>query len=565
MSENLTALKLICYSITDVGSVRNHNEDAFLVINKDLDLVDFNLSESFEIDHKGFFVVVTDGMGGAEAGEVASELAIISLKEQFNNLINWPNHEKAVRESLINFGLSAHFKIVNHALDNPKTEGMGTTLAMAVFIHNKVHIAWCGDSRIYRFNQNLPPNQRFFESQQLRICSHDHSIVWEEVKKRRMTAEEARVHPQSNIILQSLGNPDSLPEIEVATFDLLEGDKWLVCSDGLNGMIPDAEIERILRQEDSLEVISNQLINSAKAAGGYDNITSIIVKIDSIPDGALTTFKVDDKEKIRINRTTRQDMITSSNPLEVELNQELEKQESEKVEKVEKIKFNFKYILIGIAVFGLIFLIAYKKLNQKITEPKSATMDIGLLNKKCDKLLSKYNDTSVPYVDSLLLIRNEINLFETKSDSEKVQLFALLQSKLEIYESELSTINTQKQNSNSDAVKNSVNKNDNLINQFAEIKNQKEKLKNSIENAKNTLKANQYKLITDKLTKWSTQYPTKQGEFTPEKYKILHDDLIEFQQLFLTLHSESKLPSKTNNNQENKKVNELSKDTVKNE
>ncbi len=276
-------LKLQFHGLTNIGKVRAINEDGLMIMVNGKTDIEFDDAPLSIYPEKGFVAIVTDGMGGSEAGEIAAELAIQTGITQINQLDHWPHNEKAIRESMVSILLGAHFKIVNHALENPETSGMGTTIAFALFIDNSVHIAWCGDTRIYRYNPNLKSKHKPYESQHLRICSNDHSLVWDKVLKGKLTAEQARVHPNSNVITQSLGNPDSIPRIDTLSFPLMEGDKWLICTDGLNSMLSDAALEGILSETDVPSVQNNKLIQAALDAGGIDNVTSVLVRVDQVP------------------------------------------------------------------------------------------------------------------------------------------------------------------------------------------------------------------------------------------------------------------------------------------
>jgi protein phosphatase len=146
---------------------------------------------------------------------------------------------------------------------------MGTTLTIIWIFPHKSYVAWCGDSRLYIYRKNafLIP------------VTDDHSLVWEMVKAGELTPEEARIHPESNIITQSLGTPSFPPKPEAKAFEVHQGDRLLLCSDGLNSMLSDEQIYRILSEEESTITACKKLVEEANEAGGRDNITVIILDV----------------------------------------------------------------------------------------------------------------------------------------------------------------------------------------------------------------------------------------------------------------------------------------------
>ncbi|MDX5319944.1 MAG: protein phosphatase 2C domain-containing protein, partial [Bacteroidota bacterium] len=167
----------------------------------------------------------------------------------------------------------AHAKVVKHQEENLETAGMGTTLVIAWVIDDMIHTAWSGDSRCYVYDSG----------QKLFPLTDDHSVVWELVQEGKLTAEEARMHPNSNIIKQSLGDPKNAPQPDVKTRPLYQGSKVLVCSDGLNGMISDEAIEAKLAQRSGVAQVCRELVESANQAGGHDNITCLLLEVHDGP------------------------------------------------------------------------------------------------------------------------------------------------------------------------------------------------------------------------------------------------------------------------------------------
>jgi len=264
-------MKFRLFGITDVGRVRDHNEDNFAVC-KDLSEGQWNFErgEVRDLSKKGTVMVVADGMGGTNAGEIASDLAQKSVKEQFDKLEKIPSEDEEIITLLNSFILQAHDEIVDYQQSNLDTAGMGTTLVIVWILNNKLYTSWSGDSRCYVFNPDTP----------LYPFTDDHSHVWEMVKNDQLSPEEARVHPESNLITQNLGDPNQTPEPEGKVIDLQAGDRVLVCSDGLNGMISDAAIHYILLEERETSEACKRLVEEAKNAGGHDNITVLLMDVN---------------------------------------------------------------------------------------------------------------------------------------------------------------------------------------------------------------------------------------------------------------------------------------------
>lgn len=262
--------KISLFGTTDVGQLRDHNEDNF-VIAKDLSqkIWNYKRDEVLELSEKGALLVVADGMGGTSAGEVASDIAQQSLQHVFNELPEMPADDNSMAKFIKDAIIQAHEIIVSHQQEHLETAGMGTTLVIAWITREKMHVGWSGDSRcyIYRKDEELTP------------FTDDHSIVWELVKKGKLTAEEARNHPESNIITQSLGEPSRPPKPQIKTVDLYQGDKVLLCSDGLNGMLSDEQIKEYLEKDIPVAQAAKELTDAANQEGGIDNITVLLAEV----------------------------------------------------------------------------------------------------------------------------------------------------------------------------------------------------------------------------------------------------------------------------------------------
>jgi len=227
---------------TDIGKVRRQNEDA-----------------AWFDEKKGVFAVA-DGMGGHLAGEVASGMAIDAVQKMAQH------HEIASVAVMREAVSSAHEAIIRHAQENPACAGMGTTLSVMWRGGHYMYIAHVGDSRIYRYRDG-----------ELEQITQDHSLVEELVRAHIITREQARTHPRRNIITRALGTQgENLPDLLAA--DIKPGDLWLLCTDGLSGMISDAEIARVLSSGATLEMMAGSLIEKALDAGGRDNVTLVLCR-----------------------------------------------------------------------------------------------------------------------------------------------------------------------------------------------------------------------------------------------------------------------------------------------
>ena len=224
---------------TDIGKLRKQNEDAAW------------------FDEARAVFAVADGMGGHLAGEVASRMAIEAVQRMARE--NERPGIAALREAVA----CAHETILAHAQDHIECAGMGTTLSVLWLGENYAYIAHVGDSRLYRLREGS-----------LTQSTQDHSLVEELVRAGLITREQARTHPRRNIITRALGtHGENEPDLLVT--DVQDGDVFLLCTDGLTGMVPDDEIERTLR-DCGIEAAADRLLALALDAGGRDNVTLIL-------------------------------------------------------------------------------------------------------------------------------------------------------------------------------------------------------------------------------------------------------------------------------------------------
>ncbi len=225
---------------TDQGKVREQNEDAYGYHDK--------------------LFVLADGMGGHQAGEIASAIAVQTiLAMDFSN--NSP--AQTLREAVY----QANQAILDSVEQNPGQYGMGTTVAILYFHENQAYYSHIGDSRIYRYSNGS-----------LLQLTGDHSLVAELVKSGGLTEAEAKNHPQRNILTRALGT-DVMPELEISQVPALNGDKFLLCSDGLCGLLEEPQIFKEISADDEPQTIVDNLVALANDAGGTDNITVILIEI----------------------------------------------------------------------------------------------------------------------------------------------------------------------------------------------------------------------------------------------------------------------------------------------
>jgi len=261
-------MRILTSGRTEVGCVRKHNEDNFLV---EPDL--------------GLFVVA-DGLGGHAAGEVASKIVVEKIGQFIRHTAErdrtWPVDYEA---SLTVDGnrlkvalLLADQGILSNIQDNPERESMGSTVVACLVQEHRVTFVHVGDSRAYLLNPTG-----------IRQVTRDHSWVAEQVANGILTSEEARRHPFRNVITQALGNGGEL-DVAIQELQVQEMDRILLCSDGLSGMIQDPEIWEIVQKSASVEDAAQNLIRKAMDNGGEDNITVVLVAFEPGENGPGATI-----------------------------------------------------------------------------------------------------------------------------------------------------------------------------------------------------------------------------------------------------------------------------------
>ena len=242
---------MVGFASSDIGKAREINQDYYSIPKPEDSLQLF---------------ILADGMGGYNGGEIASSLATASAKSYIENNFDKIEHNKeAILELIKNAIEYANMVVFEKSKQEPNLEGMGTTLDICfIYNNNKVYVGHVGDSRIYRIRGEI-----------IRKLTKDHSYVQQLVEDGKITREEAEHHPKKNMLLKALGCT-SMVEPDLRARNIETGDILLMCSDGLTNMVEEKEIYRVVRENP--ETAAQVLVDLANEAGGYDNITVVIIK-----------------------------------------------------------------------------------------------------------------------------------------------------------------------------------------------------------------------------------------------------------------------------------------------
>lgn len=261
---------------TDVGRVRENNEDNFQAAS-DLAVAPMRWINDKEctLGSKGALLVVADGMGGMNAGEVASEIAIDTLRAYFSPEQITDEVVKTrytIERFMKNAIVEADNRIKKTAAERPETHGMGTTVVVGWIFDGYLYVSWCGDSRAYVYNPAYG----------LRQITKDHSYVQDLVDRGAIPPEDAFDYPDNNIITRSLSDAGTKarPDCLLMPHELCDGDIILLCTDGLSGMIRDYEIQEVIEANSgNMDQCADALIQAACEASGHDNITVALCQI----------------------------------------------------------------------------------------------------------------------------------------------------------------------------------------------------------------------------------------------------------------------------------------------
>jgi PPM family protein phosphatase len=258
------AITLHVFGRTDVGQIREHNEDNFLIADlseQNRSLLEANRTQT--VGPRGNVLGVCDGMGGAAAGEVASQLAVDIIYETLCSEPP-PQDPDDFARRLVRAVEEAGVRIFNEARADRSRRGMGTTATIAALLDERLFLAQVGDSRAYILRMG-----------QLVQVTRDQSLVTQLIEAGQLTEEEAETFEHNNIILQALGTADSV-QVDLTHVVLRDGDRLMLCSDGLSGMVRNDEIRQVLLTFTDPFQACRELTDRANAAGGHDNITVIV-------------------------------------------------------------------------------------------------------------------------------------------------------------------------------------------------------------------------------------------------------------------------------------------------
>ncbi len=230
--------------VSDIGKIRKTNEDGYL-INKPV-------------------YAVADGMGGHSAGEVASAIALETIKKSLKKLPAEEEIPQLLAESI----QEANAAVFHRSTTEAEQRGMGTTLTVAVFLKDKFYIGHIGDSRAYLLRDD-----------KLVQLTEDHSLVAQMVKEGAISPQQAEIHPQRSVLTRALGTEPSV-QIDISASEIEPRDRILLCTDGLTAMLSDPEIKELLSEPAGPQSICKDLVDSANDRGGSDNTTVIVLEID---------------------------------------------------------------------------------------------------------------------------------------------------------------------------------------------------------------------------------------------------------------------------------------------
>jgi len=265
------AIRVEVFGKTDLGRTRDHNEDRFLVA--DLTRKAASLQpevRKHDIGPRGTLLVVADGMGGAAAGELASEMATDTI---YDHLMKTWNEEDEVTPQRFAYRLKEAVEVANasihaHAKAHPEVRGMGTTTTAAGVLNDHLYLTQVGDSRAYLIRNG-----------QAHQITKDQSLMQRLVEAGELTEEEAAQSERRNIILQALG-PDPKVKVDLTHQEVRRGDVLVLCSDGLSGQVKKDEIAKVVSETRDLSQVCEKLIALANERGGPDNITVVAARFD---------------------------------------------------------------------------------------------------------------------------------------------------------------------------------------------------------------------------------------------------------------------------------------------
>jgi serine/threonine protein phosphatase PrpC len=265
-------MELYYYGLSDTGHLRDNNEDYLF---------------AGQLKKDEYLFIVADGMGGHEAGEVASRKAVSMFVRQIEKEKNIDAEENSNQtlQKLKRIVMDINETLIMEGSRSHKKNGMGTTFSALYIKKNRGYIIHVGDSRIYQFSPspvrtgNIDTSATPVEMSRLTRLTEDHSFVGKLVRDGLITEEEARSHPKRNVLFQSIGIKGDITIQTKGPIPIQMGEKYLLCSDGLYGVVPDNEIEEYLNEKSTAQIAA-QLVKRANFNGGPDNISVIVISTE---------------------------------------------------------------------------------------------------------------------------------------------------------------------------------------------------------------------------------------------------------------------------------------------
>lgn len=343
---------------------RPTNQDNFFVC-QDLSANVFSSVKNDDKDvllsDKGALVVVADGMGGMNAGEVASKIVIETIKSSFSNIPDdFLKDERKIKGFITQTIISADREVKQYANEHPEASGMGSTVVILWLLNGKAYVGWCGDSRAYCYN----PQNRLVR------LTHDHSYVQDLVDQKKISENDAFYHPDSNIITRSIGDSGQRANPDVEAYPIHKDDVFLLCSDGLCGLLRDDEIQSIIGENSkSMKGCLMELWNQGTRTGWSDNATIELVRV-----------------KECIVAATNSACGWAENHQTIETKSQ---QQSNKSVEYSKLKKNlWIYIPIVALIVGLIlgFILGRKTIRTSINNDNSSSDQISFLQQEIMRL-----------------------------------------------------------------------------------------------------------------------------------------------------------------------------------
>ena len=260
----MSDVQVSVFARTDVGMHRSGNEDSFLVADLTAGKIGLGPDVStHQLGERGSLMIVSDGMGGAAAGEIASEMAVTSMRESLAEV----NSSTEVSEQLKSAAEAANERIWNHSQDNPELSGMGATLTAVLVQGTTAYIAQVGDSRAYLIRRD-----------QIKQLTKDQSLAQMLVDSGAIKPDQMDSVPQ-NVIMQAMGTQPAV-KVAMTAVELFRNDCLVICSDGLSNKVPPNELREMIQEVEDLTEACRLLIDKANERGGEDNITVIIARFD---------------------------------------------------------------------------------------------------------------------------------------------------------------------------------------------------------------------------------------------------------------------------------------------